>query len=147
MYGKFGVDFFSTSEFLYPNMKFMLPVIRARPNFYLISDSSNVSHEIFDCSLFTRRIPLKDVDQKKAMGMLRFTPVDFSYRETLAKTFIVPAGRNQFNKENFFNKAPVRRIGLCIQIQHSLHRTKKIPSGINNLISDKLEGSEEVSQL
>ena len=33
LYGKLGVDFFSTSELLYPNIKIRLRLIRARPNF------------------------------------------------------------------------------------------------------------------
>ena len=33
LYGNLGIDFFSTSELLYPNMKFRLHLIRARPNF------------------------------------------------------------------------------------------------------------------
>ena len=33
LYGKLGIDFFSTSELLYPNMKIRLRLIRARPNF------------------------------------------------------------------------------------------------------------------
>ena len=36
-YGKLGIDFFWTSELLYPNMKIRLRLIRARPNFYMIS--------------------------------------------------------------------------------------------------------------
>ena len=43
LYGKLGVDFFSTSELLYPNMKIRVRLIRARPNFYMISDNPNVS--------------------------------------------------------------------------------------------------------
>ena len=60
LYGKLGVDFFSTSELSYPNMKVRLRLIRARPNFYMISDNPNVSLRIVDCSLYTRRIALKD---------------------------------------------------------------------------------------
>ena len=59
LYGKLGVDFFSTSELLYPNMKVRLWLIRARPNFYMISDNPNVSLGIVDCSLYTRRTALK----------------------------------------------------------------------------------------
>ena len=36
LYGKLGIDFFSTSELLYSNMKIRLRLIRARPKFYLI---------------------------------------------------------------------------------------------------------------
>ena len=43
LYGKLGVNFFSTSEWLYPNMKIRLRLIRARPNFYMISENTNVS--------------------------------------------------------------------------------------------------------
>ena len=65
LYGKLGIDFFSTSELLYPNMKIRLRLIRARPNFYMISDNPNVSLGIVDCSLYTRRIALKDDFHKK----------------------------------------------------------------------------------
>ena len=114
LYGKLGVDVFSTSELLYPNMKFRLRLIRARPNFYMISDNPNVSLGIVDCSIFTRRIALKDDYHKKRMNMFAYTPVKFNYLETLAKTFIIPARQNQFIREKIFTNAPVRRIAIAI---------------------------------
>ena len=114
LYGKLGVDFFSTSELLYPNMKVRLRLIRGRPNFYMISDTPNVSLGIVDCSPYTRRIVLKDEYHKKRMDMLAYTPVEFSYLETLAKTFIIPARQNQFIQENILNNAPVRRIAIAL---------------------------------
>ena len=114
LYGKLGVDFFSTSELLYPNMKTRLQLIRARPNFYMISDNPNASLGIVDCSLYTRRIALKDDYHKKRMDMLAYTPVEFNYLETLAKTFIIPARQKQFIQDNIFNKAPVRRIAIAM---------------------------------
>ena len=114
LYGKLGVDFFCTSELLYPNMKIRPRLIRARPNVYMISDNPNVSLGIVDCSLYTRRIALKDLYHKKRMDMLANTPVEFNYLETLAKTFIIPARQNQFVQENIFNKAPVRRIAIAM---------------------------------
>ena len=110
LYGKLGADFLSTSELLYPNMKIRLRLIRARPNFYMISDNPNVSLGIVDCSFYIRRIALKDGYHKKRMDMLADTPVEFHYLETLAKTFIMPARQNQFIQENTFNNAPVRQI-------------------------------------
>ena len=114
LYGKLGVDFFSTSELLYPNMKTRLRLIRTRPYFYLISDNPNVSLGIVDCSLYTRRIALKDDYHKKRMEMLAYTPVEFNFLETLAKTFIIPARQNQFIQENIFNNAPVRQIAIAM---------------------------------
>ena len=114
LYGKLGVVFFSTSELLYPNMKNRLQLIRARPIFYMISNNPNVSVAIVDCSLYTRRIALKDDYHKKRMDMLANNPVVFNYLESLAETFIIPARQNQFIQENIFNNAPVRRIAIAM---------------------------------
>ena len=111
LYGKLGIEFFSTSELLYPNMKTRLRLIRPRPIFYMISDNPNVS---LDCSLCTRRIALKDDYHKKRMDMLAYAPVENNYLETLAKTFIIPARQNQFIQENIFNNAPIRRIAIAM---------------------------------
>ena len=76
----------------------------------MISHNLNVSLGIVDCSLYTRRIALKDDHHKKRTGMPAYTPVEYNYFETLAKTFIIPARQNQFIQENIFNNAPVPRI-------------------------------------
>ena len=48
------------------------------------------------------------------MDMLAYTPVEFNYLETLAKTFIIPARQNQFIPEKIFLNAPVRRIAIAM---------------------------------
>ena len=48
------------------------------------------------------------------MDMLAYAPVENSYLETLAKTFIIPARQNQFIEENFFNNAPTRRVAIAM---------------------------------
>ena len=114
LYGKLRIDFFSTSELLYPNMKIRLRLIRARPNFYIVSDNPNVSLGIVDCSLYTRCIALKDDNHKERLEMLAYAPGDYSYLKTLAKTFIIPARLNQFIHENIFNNAPIRRVAVAL---------------------------------
>ena len=114
LYAKLGIDFFSFSELFYRNRKIRLRLIRARINFYMISDNPNVSLGIVDCSLYTRRIALKDDYHKKRMDMLAYAPVENNYFETLAKTFIIPGTQNQFIEENIFNKAPIRRIAFAM---------------------------------
>ena len=110
LYDNLAIDFFSTSELLFPNMKIRLRLIRARPNFYAISDNPNTSLVIVDCSLYTRRNSLKDDYHKKRMDMLAYAPVEYNYLETLANTFIIPARQNEFIQENIFNNAPIRRV-------------------------------------
>ena len=78
----------------------------------MISDSPNVSLGIVECSLYTRRIAFKVDYHKKLMDMLAYTPMEFNYLETIAKTFIIPARQNQFIQGNIFNNAPVRRIAI-----------------------------------
>ena len=65
LYGKFGIDFLTTSELLYPDMTVRTTLIRARPTFYMISENPNVSLGIVDCSLYTRRAMLKEDYHKK----------------------------------------------------------------------------------
>ena len=120
LYGKLGTDFFSTSDLLYPNMKSRLRLNRARPDFYMISDNPNVSLGIVDCSLYTRRIALKDDYHKKRMDMLAYAPVEYNYLGTLAKTFIIPARQNQLIQENIFNNAPIRRIAIAMNTNSAL---------------------------
>ena len=114
LYGKFGINFSSTSELLYPNMKTRLHLIRARPNLYMISDNPNVSLGIVDCSIYTRRIALKDDYHKKRKHMLAYAPVENNYSETLAKSLIIPTRQNQFIQENIFNNAPIRRVDIAM---------------------------------
>ena len=114
LFGILGVDIFSASELLYPNMKFRLRLIIARPNFYKISDNPNVSLTTVDCSLYTRRIALKDDYHKKRLDMLAYIPLEFNFLETLATTFIIPAKQNHFIHEIIFNNAPVRRIAIAM---------------------------------
>ena len=88
--------------------------MRARPHFYMISDSPIVSLRIDDCSIYTRRTVLKDDYHKKRIDTLAYTPVEFKYVETLAKTFIIPVRQNQFLREKIFSNAPVRRIAIAM---------------------------------
>ena len=78
LYGKWGIDFVSTSELLYPNMKTRLRLIRDIPNFYMIIDHPNISLVIVDCSFYTRRIALKDDYHKNRMDMLACAPVEYN---------------------------------------------------------------------
>ena len=113
LYGKLGIDFLTASELLYPNKKVRIRLIRTRQNFYMISESPNVSLGIMDCSLYTRCVMLKEDYHKKRMSQLAYAPFEFNYMETLAKTYIIPARQNQFIQENIFNNAPIRRIAIA----------------------------------
>ena len=86
----------------------------------MISDNPNVSLRIVDCSLYTRCIALKDDYRKKRMDTLAYSPVEYNYLETLAKSFIIPARQNQFIQENIFNNAPIRRIAIAMNTNSAL---------------------------
>ena len=85
LYGELRLESFSTTELLHANMKIRQRIFRVRHNFYMISENPNASSLTVDCSLYTRRIALKDDYHKRPMDMLAFALVEFSYLRTLAK--------------------------------------------------------------
>ena len=95
-------------------MKIRLRPIRTGPNFYIISDNPIVSLGIVNCSIYTRRIALRDDHHKKRMDMLAYDPVEYNYLETLARTFIIPARQSQVLQENNFNNALIRRVAVAM---------------------------------
>ena len=108
------VTVFYTSEMLHPNKKIRLRLVRARPNFHMISDTHNVSLGIVDCSFYTRRIAVKDNYKKRKMDKLVNTRVEFNFLETLARTLIFLARQKQFIHQNIFNTVPVLQIAFAM---------------------------------
>ena len=86
----------------------------------MISDNPNVCPGIVVCSLYTRRFAHKDDYYQKRKGMVAFTLGEDNYLKTLAKTFIIPAGQNQFIHENIFSNAPVRRIAIAMNTNSAI---------------------------
>ena len=114
VYVKLGIDFHTTSELLYPNLKVRISLNRARPNIYMISENPNISLGIVDCSLYTRRVMLKEDYDNKRISHVAYAPVEYNCMETLAKAFINPARQNEFIQENIITNAPIRRIVIAM---------------------------------
>ena len=114
MYGQLGIDFLTTLELLYPNMKVRNRLIQARLNSYMISENTNVSLGFADFSLYTLRVMLKQDYHKKRMSQLAYAPIEYNYMGTMAKTYIVPARQNHFLQEIIFNNSPIRRIAIAM---------------------------------
>ena len=116
LYGRLSVDLFTCEKLLLPKTKVRIKLIRARPNFYILSDNPNVSLNIFDCSLFTKRILVAEPNHQDSQWNLEREPAHYNYMETIARTFIIPSRQNQFIQENVFNSAPIRRIAVAMNI-------------------------------
>ena len=116
-------------------MKERITLFRAPRDFYMIGENPNVSLGTVDCSLYTRRVMLKEDYHKKRMPQLAYAPVEYNHMETLLKTYIVPARQNQFIQEKIFNNAPKRQIAFAMNssllLLAPLQRTQ---SGINSLM-------------
>ena len=110
LYGKLGIDFHTTSETLYSNRKVRIRLVRVRSNVNMISENPNVSSSTTDCSLYTRRVMLKEDYHKKRMYQLAYAPVEYNYVQLLAKISIMSARQNQL----IFNNAPIRRIAIAM---------------------------------
>ena len=94
-------------------MKVRPRLIRARPNFFMISDNPNVSLGSVYCSIYTRRIALKDDYHKRRMDMLAYNPLEFIYLETLAKTFSFLPDKTSSFKKTF--STMLQFVGLLLQ--------------------------------
>ena len=57
---------------------------------------------------------LREDYHRKRLSQLAYSPVEYNYMETLAKTFINPARQNQFIQEKIFNNAPMHRIAIAM---------------------------------
>ena len=114
LYGRLAIDLFTCEKLLLPNTKVRIKLIRARPNFYMLSDNPNVSLKIVDCSLFTRRILVAEPNHQYLQWNLEREPAQYNYMETIARTFIIPSRQNQFIQENIFNNAPIRRVAVAM---------------------------------
>ena len=113
-YGKLAIDLFECEKLLLPSTKVRLKLIRARPNFYMISYNPHVSLKVLDCSLFTRRVVVNEVYHQIIKYQLTHQPACYKFMETIARSFIIPSGQNQFIQENVFNNAPIRRIAIAM---------------------------------
>ena len=152
--GKLGVDIFSTSEIIYPNMKIRQGLIGTKPKFYMINDNSNVRFADFDCSFYIRLFALGDVYHMKQIDIFTYTSLEFNYWKTLVKTFILPERQNLLIQENIFNsvvlvKTVIHFVRLMLQLKQtlpSLDHTLKIQFGITNLISNKFKYSKKANR-
>ena len=117
LYGKVEIDLFQCENFLLPYTKIRLKLIRARPNVYMISYNPNVSLNVLDYSLLTRRVLVNEVYRQNQTIKYQLTDQTACYNfiETIAPTFITPSGQNQFIKKNVFNIAPIRRITIAMK--------------------------------
>ena len=113
-YGKLAIDLLTCDKLLLPNTKVRLKLIRARPNFYMISDNPHVSMRITDCSLFTRRVVVAEQFHSMIEYQLIHQPALYNFMETVARTFIIPSQQNQFIQENIFHNAPIRRLAIAM---------------------------------
>ena len=84
----------------------------------MLSDNATVSLKVFDCWLFTRKILVAEPKHQYLQWNLEREPAHYNYIETVARTFFIPSCKNQFNRENIFKKAPIRRIAVALN-KHS----------------------------
>ena len=112
--GRLAIDLITCEKLLLPKTKVRIKLIRARPNFYMLSDNPNASLKIVHSSLFTRRILVAEPNHQYLQWNLEREPAHYNYMETIARTFIIPSRQNQFIQQNVFNNAPSRRIAVVM---------------------------------
>ena len=109
LYGKLGVNFFSTTDMVYLNTKVRLQLIRARPSYYQISDNPSVTHGTVN--FFTHVILLSTViitrNEWTCWNIFQWSTTTWKLYQRIS-SFL--QDRTSSSKKNIFNNAPVHRI-------------------------------------
>ena len=75
---------------------------------------TKIFHVPFSKRLFTRQVVIEDRIFKHLHNSLQLRPAQYNFSELLAKTFVIPNEQNQYNHENIFNNAPIRRLAIAM---------------------------------
>ena len=68
----------------------------------MISNNPRVFFKVLDCYLFTRRVVVNEVYHQNINNQLTHQTACCNFLETIAGTFIILSGHNQFIREIFF---------------------------------------------
>ena len=113
-YGRLAIDLLNCEKLLLPKIKVRFERNQVGPNFYMLSDNSNVSMKIVDYSLFTRSFLEAEPNHQYLKYNLEREPDHYSYMETIARTSIIPFLQNIFMQENVFNNALISRCDVAV---------------------------------
>ena len=114
-YGELPIEIFNCKGLLLPNVTVHIKLIRSRPQFYLMSSKSeNIHAVITNTYLKIRTLTVDEGSFQIIRKKLVETPARFNALELKPRTFIIPAGQNQFIHENIFNNAPIRTLAIAM---------------------------------
>jgi hypothetical protein len=129
-YGKLAVDFFNCDKLLVPNSKIRIKLLKHNSNFVLHlpvtedtkldattgtdKTAKNYVHHILKASIFSRHMIVAENVYTSIERALLKSPARYTYTDTEAKTFIVPAGQSTCVHENVFNNKPIRSIAIAM---------------------------------
>ena len=78
---------------------------------------------ILGACLFTRQVAISDNWMRSFKSRLLREPAIFYYKEDFPKTFIIPAGQNQFIQEKIFSNKPIRMIDIAMNLNNEFSGT------------------------
>ena len=96
---------FACENSLLSNFNLRLKLIRSSPAFYMI-DTGGLNSEaiILETCPFSRQVAISDNWMRSFKSRLLREPAILYYNEDFPKTFIIPAGQNQFIQKKYIFK-------------------------------------------
>jgi hypothetical protein len=126
LYGKLAVDFFNCEKLLIPNTLMRIKLLKNSNAFILRypapdnpEDADQYTVQFLKASLFSRHMVVAENVYASIERALLKSPAKYTFTESEAKTFIVPAGQSSFVKENIFNNKPIRSIAIAMNTNES----------------------------
>lgn len=117
--GKLMVDAFNCDKLLVPNTDIRITLTKSHPHFCMVSGDGNppakgYKVKFIKASLHSRQMTVTEPIHRSIQNALQKGPARYTYPDIQTKTFVIPAGQNQYIRENVFNNQPIRRIAFAM---------------------------------
>jgi hypothetical protein len=102
LYGRLHADLFNTSQLLLKNVSMRVKLSRSRPEFYLLSTSSNVvgKIQILDATLYMKHVELSSTQSLAIERHLSKEPAKYHLNRVELKNVTIPKGSTSINLNN-----------------------------------------------
>lgn len=135
MFGKLAVDIFNCDKLLVPRSVLRIKLVKNSSDFALnwcgesfVASSAaddkpklpgNFVLKFNKASLITKQMMVNDNVYTSIEKALLRSPARYTFTESEAKTFIVPANQSTFVRENIFNNRPIRSLAIAMNTNES----------------------------
>ena len=134
LFGKLAVDFFTCDKLLVPKSLLRIRLQKSTSTNFVLKwcgdDNANeaVGYAVKweKASLYTKQMTVSENIYASIEKALLRTPARYTYTDTIAKTFIIPAGQSTFVRENVLDNKPIRSLAIAFNTNEAFRGNKRL---------------------